>query len=141
MIKKIETLNEKEQVYELISLEIKEEALHFNIIQSKPDKEFVFETFDYKNEIYFINVENEIVNGYIRIHMINFVDEIWIHGLYARANNSDVIKALLDETIKFAKSNGKKSIRLYAYSHNLVVLKLYEEYGFKEIQRLMSREL
>lgn len=141
MIKKIETENEKEQVYELICLEVQEELIYKK--QSLPNKEFVFETFEDKNEVYFIDVEQNIVNGYIKTHISNYFDEIWIYGLYVRKNkrNNGIAKSLLDEIFKFAKDNNKQTIKLYAYSDNLPAIKLYEQYGFKEIQKLMTKEL
>lgn len=141
MIKKVETTNEKNQVYELICLEVEEELVYKD--QTKPNKEFVLESFSDANEVYFIDVDNDKVKGYVRIHVFNFCDEIWIYGLYVRENyrNTGIAKSLLDESIKFAKINNKKNIKLYAYSNNVAALKLYEQYGFKEIQRLLSKDL
>lgn len=141
MIKRIETENEKEQVYELICLEVQEELIYKK--QTLPNKDFVFESFDDKNEIYFIDVDQEKVNGYIKTHVSNYFDEMWVYGLYVRENkrNNGIAKSLLDEIFKFAKANNKQTIKLYAYSNNMAAIKLYEQYGFKEIQKLMAKEL
>lgn len=141
MIKKVETINEKNQVYELICLEVEEELLYKE--QTKPNKDFVLESFNDASEVYFIDVDNDVVKGYVRIHVFNFCDEIWIHGLYVREcyRNSGIAKSLLDESLNFAKINNKKNIKLYAYSNNIASIKLYEQYGFNEIQRLYSKDL
>lgn len=141
MIKRIETESEKEQVYELICLEVQEELIYKK--QTLPNKDLVYETFDDKNEIYFIDVDQEKVNGFVRAHFSNYFDEIWIYGIYVRENmrNNGIAKSLLDKIFKFAKDNNKQTIKLYAYSDNIASIKLYEQYGFKEIQKMMIKDL
>jgi len=142
MIKLAETKEEKDNCYELICLQIKEEQ-KYNSDLSIPNKKNIIKNMNTSDAIFLIDIEDNEIVGYISAYIFNILNEIQINGLYVKENyrRQKIGTNLLNAVLKIASDKNIDRIKLYTYSQNESLIKFYENFGFEEIKKEFSYTL
>ena len=142
MIKLAETKEQKDNCYELICLQIKEEQ-KYNSDLSIPNKKNIIKNMNTSDAIFLIDIEENEIVGYISAYIFNILNEIQINGLYVKENyrRQKIGTNLLNAVLKIASDKNIDRIKLYTYSQNESLIKFYENFGFEEIKKEFSYTL
>lgn len=142
MIKYVETEKEKLACFELICLEIDEDK-KYNKDLIYPSKENLLKLMSDNINIFLIYKQNEEVIGYVCAHKYMYTKEYDISGIYVKKDyrRKGIGSKLINEILKIAKEDAIVKINLHAYSENIVSVKFYENFGFREITKEFSLNL
>lgn len=85
------------------------------------------------NSNYFVAKCNSEILGFAGI--LTIIDEVNIMNIVVKKSNRGlgVGSLLLEKIIDFSKSENASSITLEVNENNIVAIKLYEKYGFKQV--------
>lgn len=96
---------------------------------SNPQTEII----DKGGKIFYAKYNNQIVGSVSLMKIDNYTFELSKMAVTEKVQGLGIGKMLMDYCIAFAKENGIKKLVLYSNTILVIAIKMYEKYGFVEI--------
>lgn len=150
IIKRVDNIEEARKCNDLLSLLINDEKKYNeNIKDDVVISNWYEKLYDMDDNILFIAKDNDKIIGYIYLKLLSANDNLSIYNetkcdaLYVLEDyrKLGVATKLLNEGIKWSKSNNAKYINLNVLSENKNALDLYIKNGFSEISKQLRFEI